>query len=477
MRALSDVIYNTDVKKHFGLQNILILLLILTLILAPRPLSGLMLLQSAYRFDAAGNQDRAAAAYAFAAARLPWTPSLWEQAGKAAFLAGDLDNSILYLDQAAADDAISKSGWLDLGLAYQQRGDSSNAVQAWEQAIPLPDAYRQLAQTQQQAGNFAAAIEDWQASLSGDTQNANAHYQLGLLLAATDPGMALPELIQAVQLDSALEEPVQELRTALNTALLSDQHAYQLLVSGQALASLGKWDLAGEAFRNAVQLDSNYAEAWAWLGQAKQQLGQSGGQEFAKALALGPELPIVQGLYGLYLQREGNPEGALAAYKKAAEMEPGNPGWQIALGSAFEQNGDLVSAYMHYTQAVELAPQNSSAWQAIAAFSVNNDVDVAETGLPAALKLIELSPDSWLPYDLAGQAASLLEDTSGAEGYLKKAAELAPTQAAPALHLALVYLQMGDPSRASSYLTLAKTLDPTGPYGWQAGRLLEQMVP
>jgi hypothetical protein len=38
-------------------------------------------------------------------------------------------------------------------------------------------------------------------------------------------------------------------------------------------------------------------------------------------------------------------------------------------------------------------------------------------------------------------------------------------------------MQTGDRLSAYSYLSLARTLDPNGPYGWQAGRLLEQYFP
>ena len=97
--------------------------------------------------------------------------------------------------------------------------------------------------------------------------------------------------------------------------------------------------------------------------------------------------------------------------------------------------------------------------------------------MPAARKLVGLAPDDWQSYDLAGQAEFLLEDYPAAETYLKKAVQLSPTQAAPALHLGLVYMQAGDRSPAYAYLNLARTFDPNGPFGWQAGRLLEQYFP
>jgi Flp pilus assembly protein TadD len=60
---------------------------------------------------------------------------------------------------------------------------------------------------------------------------------------------------------------------------------------------------------------------------------------------------------------------------------------------------------------------------------------------------------------------------------LKKAIELAPTQAAPFLNLGLLYMQTGDRTAAVSNLNQAKALDPDGSIGWQASRLLEQYFP
>jgi tetratricopeptide (TPR) repeat protein len=469
--------YNSVVKKSSRLRVLLILLVLTVLILGPRPLTGAMDLASANNLEAAGNNAGAASAYASAAERLPWMPSLWELAGEASFLDHNSGNSIHFLNMAVRRGAISRLGWLDLGNAYQQHGDTSSALNAWEQALPLVEAYGNLAQAQQKAGNFSAAIENWQANIDQEPDNANAHYQLGLLYAASNPSQALPELMLAARLNPDLEKTTQSLRTALNTALLSDNNAYQFVVSGRALAALGRWDLATEAFRNAVHTNEEYAEAWAWLGLAKQQQGQDGTYELSRAITLNPGTAIIQGLYGMYLQHDGKSNEALVAFQKAANLEPDNPVWQMALGNTFEQTGDLISAYSYYLHAVELAPEDPSTWRALATFSVNNLVDVDATGISAARKLVELSPDDWYSYDLAGQAALLLYDYYAAEDYLNKAVQLAPTEAAPMVHLGLAYIQSGALSSAYSYLILAKTLDPAGPYGWQAGRLLEQFFP
>ena len=457
--------------------NFLILISVLILILAPRPLTGLMDLSSAVRFDQAGEHIAAALAYKSAAERMPWQPSLWEKAGTSALLGSNPLDAITFLTKAAARNAISKIGWVSLGLADQESGDLPSAMKAWRNALPMAEAYRYLAQGQRISGDFPAAMDSWHASLLQEPQEAAAHYQVGLLEMALTPSKALTDLMRAAQLDPKLDASVQNLRGALNAALLSDDRSYQFVISGRALGASGNWDLAAEAFRNAIALHADYAEAWAWLGEAKQQQGQDGSAEIERALAINPDSAMLQSLYGLYLQRQKLPEKALTAFQKAASLQPKEPGWQMALGGAYEQNGNLIAALEHYQRAVELAPDEATAWRALAEFSLRNSVDLAGTGLPAARRLVELVNNDWQADDIAGQILMENADIIGAEALLKKAVELDPTQAAPALHLGLLYLQTGNRVSAYSYLNQAKVFDPDGPYGWQAKRLLEQYFP
>jgi tetratricopeptide (TPR) repeat protein len=464
-------------NETFGKNHVIIIVTVLAFILLPRLAAGLLYLRFAEHPDLTNNEMDTAKAYAAAAARIPWMPLLWEKAGIKALQAGDEQEAVEYLIQAEKQHVISKSGWSSLGEAYQQSGELLLAVQAWEKAIPLPQAYRSLASLELSRGNLDASIDYWKEDIAIEPENASAYYTLGLILTANAPEQALPKLMQAAKLDPDLESSVENLRTALNTALLSDDRAYQFLVSGRALGAVNHWDLAAEAFQKAISFRSDYAEAWAWLGEANQQQKQDGGFEIKQAVKLDAQSAMVQGLYGLYLQRQGKPNEALSAFQKAAQLEPEDPGWQMALGSAAAQTGDLANAYEFYLHAVELAPDDIETWKALVTFSVSNDIFVDTTGLPAAQNLIKLAPKDWESYDLAGQAEFSLGNNDEAESYFKKAIQIDPAQAAPALHLGLVYLQTGNLASCYSYLNLTKILDPNGSYGWQAGRLLGQYFP
>jgi protein O-GlcNAc transferase len=468
-------------KQNFGLRQAFILLFLLMLILAPRPIAGFLNLGTASRSSAAGDYASASSALALAAERIPWRADLWGLAGQAAWQAGESEQALGFFEEGQSRSALSLADWLAYGDSFQTLGDQTSAIWAWEQSIfqhePSASAYWRLAKASRLAGDFPLAIEYLRKALVLAPDAADTHYELGLLLAATAPESALSELMQSASLAPELEESVQSLRAELNSAFLIGDRAYQFTVSGRALATLGEWDLASEAFRRAVEADLEYAEAWAWLGEARQQTGGNGRPQLDKALLLNPQSASVQALDGLYWLRQGQPEKALTSYGKAAALEPENAAWQIALGDAATAAEKVSEAAGYYSRAVELAPEDPAAWRALALFSLNHDTDVENTGLVAARHLLKLAPKDWLTYDIAGRAAVILGAQVEAGVHLLKAIELAPHEPGPHFHLALAYLEFGQLDLAYDKLVDTVNLDPNGPYGWQANRLLEQYFP
>ncbi len=398
-------------RQGFGLRQVSILLFLLLLAGVPRPLAGWIELQRASNYLEGGNSSRGGAALALAAARIPGRNDLWGRAGQAALQAGELEQALARFGEGEKHAALSATDWLAYGDTYLAVGDTDSAVSAWETSIqsePSAAAYLRLAKVRRDQGEFSGAIEFLQEAAAISPDDADAHYQLGLLLLATDPAKSLPELLKAASLDPTHDETIQSIRIQLNLAFLVDDPAYQFTVAGRALASIGEWDLATESFRRAVELNLEYGDAWAWLGEAFQQTGRDGRPYLDMALALAPRSASVQALDGLYWLRNGQAEKALAAYQKAADLEPDNANWQIALGDAAAAANQLVDATSYYHRAVELAPKDPAAWRALALFSLHYDTDIQNTGLFAARQLLKLAPNDWLTFDIAGQVATLL---------------------------------------------------------------------
>jgi tetratricopeptide (TPR) repeat protein len=76
------------------------------------------------------------------------------------------------------------------------------------------------------------------------------------------------------------------------------------------------------------------------------------------------------------------------------------------------------------------------------------------------------------------QIYTLLDDPLSAQRFLARALRADPNYAPARLHLGLIYLLEGDPTRAYHQLTLARSLAaPDSPAADQSERLLQQYFP
>jgi len=465
-------------------RNLATLLLLALLVGLPPLGAGYFHLARAQKTQAQQPAE-ASKSYEKAARLLPWQPNLREQAGLAAFQAGENQRAMQILMVEKQRDALTPEGLLALGELYWQQGDAEAAyTEAW---LPLSETGFTSSQLAARLAAYAESKRDYPAAVSHLRQviqfepgNAPAHYRLGLLLAAENPAQALSSLEKAVALDTTLEPSVKILRAALTQALAQPDLAYQNLVIGRALASLGEWTLASKAFATATQANPNYAEAWAWQAEALYQLGAAPANEieqsFEKALALNPTSAGIQVMAGLYWQRQRDYPRAEALYTRATELEPDNPAWWQALAGVIAQR-DLPLALDYHLKATEIAPYQFSTWYALAAFCVDNEAFLNDYGLAAALRAYALEPDNPQAMDLLGRALALTGEIDSAQIIYEKALAAAPEAAAPRFHLALLYLQMNLRPEAKVMFQETLRLDPDGPYGAQAGNILDRYFP
>jgi tetratricopeptide (TPR) repeat protein len=224
-------------------------------------------------------------------------------------------------------------------------------------------------------------------------------------------------------------------------------------------------------------MDGKNAEAWAWLGEAKQQTGQDGRAELDKALKLNDQSAIVHGMRGMYWDRQEKYIQSLTEYLLAAQIEPENPAWQASIGEARVQLGDLASALSAYKKATELAPNESTYWQLLAIVCAENNTWVEEIGLPAAQKAAELAPKDVAVLDTLGWSYLMSRRYYTAEQTLLNVIDLEPDYLPAHLHLAMTYLAQGDRESAFNKLVYIRDTDPNGDTGKLASQLLKQYFP
>ncbi len=429
---------------------------------------------------AQGQYAQACRSYELAARQLPWRTELWEQAGLASFRGGQAADAIRLLQIAEKHLTLSVDGSVALGSALWTSGDASSAIAAWQAGLKVHPGEPALLDRLVAAFDQKRAYAEERTALIDRLAagpDALANYRLGILLMVSDPNRAGAQLQEAATLDSQYGPAVMTLRAALQAAAQERDPAARSVWIGRGLGLVQEWGPALEAFDEAVLADQQNAEAWAWLGEAQQHIGQDGRQALDNALRLDPRDAVVHSLRALYFARRGEQAAALAEQLQAAQLQPQDAGMQVALGEAYAAAGNLVAALATYQQATSLAPQDPATWMQLAAFCANNGVQVETVGLPAALKAVSLAPRDAQALDVLGwslaQAGSLEAAKEKLVQAIQSRADLAPAH----LHLAEVYLRLGEYGSALGELEKTTELDPNGAAGHLAGELLQQYFP
>ncbi len=199
--------------------------------------------------------------------------------------------------------------------------------------------------------------------------------------------------------------PSQEQNLAV--ALTDNLEAYNLFLQGRQLwhrRQVDNLEAAAEALRRAVELDPQFAEAWAALADAwvllpeynrngsldaisaardavnralelKPDLAQAlttraylrfmydydwanAERDFKRAMELDPSYPTAKQWYGEFLAaRDRDIDGALALFREAAELDPLAPiMWHVS-GWVTAEAGRVEEALPYYNKALQLNPQ------------------------------------------------------------------------------------------------------------------------
>lgn len=463
--------------------------------LSPRAHQAGQAMQAAQQAAALGKPAEAAAHLVQAAEHYPWRADLWELAGRYALQAGDHRAAMLYLMQAEARAAhgLTAQGQLALGDAYLASGQTETALDIWRQVAQhengRPQALARIAAAWRDLGDYSAATTALQTLAASQPEDAQAHFQMGLLLAiGEDFDAAKNALARAAELDPALSQKVVKMRDKILQAQLADNPAYTPVLLCQALASIEEWALAAEACRQGVASSPDYAEAWAYLGltylqqSARMPPGGSpppsdGRAELEQALALDPHSLAANTFMALYWAHHNQNHRAAAAMQTAVELAPDKPDGYVDLGEMLARTGDLDGAYQAYLQAIDIAPQDLKYQGYLVDFSLRYNYRVEEIALPVARQLVISAPQNPAHLDRMAQVMIKLGDLASAERFLLRALQADPAFAPAHLHLGFVYILLENFHLAQQHLLRAVSLAPETPTAEQARRLYETYFP
>ncbi len=494
MQAVSDIIITMQrvFSRHVPVL-ILALILISLLGLSARPHAADRSLEQSQRALDSEAYLPAAEHLAQAAEQLPEQSELWSQAGHYALQSGHPDTAIDYLLRIApsrqtADDLLT------LGDAYEQTTDHASAVSSWQAALaaggPAVPLYQRLLAAHLDLKDYPDAIDALQSLTTLLPGDASIHYQLGLVTATQDPEGALVHLARAAELNESLAVQARSLQRAITSARIAELKTFSLMAAGRGLASLGEWKFAEEAFRQATLNSPNYAEAWAYLGEARQHTfeglwpngnkalpPETGLPELKKAIELDPRSIPAHLFMAMYWRRQERYDQALASLQAAIEIDAQNPILQVEVGETLATLGDLNAAQEAYQKAIDLSPNDPTFLNFLVGFSLKYEYRIEEIALPVARQAVILAPDDPEVLDSMAQVFIKLNDQINAERFINRALEKDPNFAPAYLHMGQVYLLQGNLSGAQAQLNQVTKLAPGSPAADQAQRLLRAYFP
>jgi tetratricopeptide (TPR) repeat protein len=235
--------------------------------------------------------------------------------------------------------------------------------------------------------------------------------------------------------------------------------------------------LALRSLLSAIQHNPNYADAYAYLGQAADELGWSDWALAAVeyALQLAPESPVVQTLTGLYWDRRGQSALARTYFEAAYQHDKTNPSLCLEIATTYASEGQYTAAEVWLLFAVEVAPDDPQVWETLTRFYLETGNAEKESGLLAATRLLELAPEDANAHDLMGWAFFLTAADAQAQASLTQALTLDPTLASAHYHLGRLHARQDRYAEALRDYLRAANFDKNGQLTAQLDRSIAEL--
>jgi cellulose synthase operon protein C len=410
-----------------------------------------------------GKKPEAEAFLRQAKSDLPDNSEGYRMLGDFYFANGDLDRataeySSLYSDHPK--DVQVKKNYVQLLILKNRLEEASKLNNELLKANPHDaDALVYRGQVQLRQSDAAGAVDSLQQALKSDSNNAVAHYQLGLAFDMQhNEAQAESELREAVGLRPDLTDAQRalaalELRRGDVDALT--QTAQQIIYGApsapdgyllRALAEMTgkKYSDAERDMRKAAEVAPANPAPYVQMGNLHQLQKQypEAIKFYRQALDLDQaSTDGLQGMMNTYLAQK-QPDQAVAAARAQIAKAPNTSGFYDLLGTALFQNKkDLSGADAAFHKAVELDKNNSDALLKLA------QVQAAEGSAGQALATYQQSikdhPREISFYILAGMMYESQNNWGQAKAMYQQALNIQPDNPLASNNLAYVMLQQG----------------------------------
>ncbi|TGQ09801.1 MULTISPECIES: winged helix-turn-helix domain-containing protein [unclassified Mesorhizobium] len=254
-------------------------------------------------------------------------------------------------------------------------------------------------------------------------------------------------------------------KTAIESRSTQDPKAYQLYLLGrhyltqQGARSL---EIAVRFCRQALEIDPDYARAWAVVALCQAFLHFGGSEESGlsaaeKALALDATLAEAHAARARALAALGCNDEALAAHEESLRLEPDSFEVRVNFGLTCLYLGRYEDAIEHCERAAQLLEADH--WALLIAADCyrllgrHDELGVASRrALERAEREIALHPDNARALSLGAIALAHLGEKERAEEWAARALTIEPDDMRDYHNIACAFAQMGEPDRALDLL-------------------------
>ena len=258
-------------------------------------------------------------------------------------------------------------------------------------------------------------------------------------------------------------------KKAITQAPTTDVEAYNYYLKGRQLFhafTRSYLILAKEMFAKAVEIDPNYARAYAGMGSAIARLWgmynvPTNADELLaitdKALELDPNLAEAHSARGEALANSNRRKEAAAAWEKALELDPGSYDANLSYARFCVTEGSLEKAIELYTRAVEIQPDDSQAPMLLqivfrSVGRIEESDRYGRLGLKRAEEQLKLHPENSRPAQLGAATLASLGEKERALKWLERARLIDPDDNNARYNAACTYAQLGEIDEAIEVL-------------------------
>ena len=259
--------------------------------------------------EAAGDNTNAAAQWLAVTGLLPHSPEAWDNLGRLARLAGNLDEAAGYLGEALKQQPDSVETLTESGILEAGRGNTSAARRQLQAALRLRPGFSpariNLGLLLAREGDAAGAVAQYREEIRWHTNNVDARINLANLLNTRgQTGEALALYEQAVE--------------------LQPENAVARYNLGRLLTAGNRPAEAVTNFTIALRQRPEVAEIHYEMGNALARLGNDAAAlaQYAEAVRLKPEYADARFNYGVALARSGRYNEAATQFRETLRLRP-----------------------------------------------------------------------------------------------------------------------------------------------------------